>query len=175
MAAVAEVRKDEARHADQPVHVRLEDGALVLLGGRGEGVAPEAQAGVVEEDVDAAAELRDGLLDEAGGALRIGHVELEADVGLEPVAAPRPAGHARALACERAGGRSADSRRGAGDDRGLSLEGSHGLSLTTLPRGAPQRVAAFWAGVPSAACPDQRDCGDGAATRRLSAGGARGW
>ena len=64
VAAVADVRQAEARHPQHAVHVRLEHGRLVLLAARVEGVAAEAEAGVVDEDVEPAERL-DRRVDEA--------------------------------------------------------------------------------------------------------------
>ena len=77
MAAVAQVRKAEAGHPDQPVDVGLEDHALVVLGGVVEQVAPEGEAGAVDEDVQAALERRHRLGDEPLAARRVGDVQLQ--------------------------------------------------------------------------------------------------
>ena len=122
--------------------VRLEDGFLVLLGARVEGVAAEAEAGVVDEDVEAL-ELLHGLGDEALAAGRVGDVELELEVRLEPVCAPRSSGDASTGASERAGNRRADPARGAGNDRRLALEPRHASELSaTMPHvlGNPFRL-----------------------------------
>src|SRR4029077_7093506 len=90
----------EARHAQEAVDVRLEHGLLVFLVAGVEGLAAEAEAGIVDEDVEAS-ELVDSLLDEALAARRVGHVELERDLRLELLGAasaagdPRPVGRAR--------------------------------------------------------------------------------
>jgi hypothetical protein len=72
------------------VDVRLQHDLLVLLGRVAEGVAAEREPGVVDEDVEPAAELRDRLLDEALAARAVGDVERERDLGRELVAPPRP-------------------------------------------------------------------------------------
>jgi hypothetical protein len=78
------VRQAEACHADEPVDVRVEDRVLVALVRLVVRVAAEREAGVVEEDVQAA-ELRDRLLDESFRARRVGDVEREPDVRFQPV------------------------------------------------------------------------------------------
>ena len=126
MAAVAQVREREPRHADQPVHVRLEHRLLVGLVALVERIAAEREAGRVDEHVEPAAESLHGLLDEALAARGIGDVELERDLRVDPVDAPRPAGDARGFATERGDDCRADPTRGAGDDRGLAVERGHG-------------------------------------------------
>ena len=95
------------------------------------GARPSARPGVVEEDVEAS-ELLDRGGDEALAALRVGDVELELDVGLEPVDAPRAAGDADAGVLQRTRGRLPDSGRCAGDDRRLAGEVKcrHGAMLS---------------------------------------------
>src|SRR5207237_3805716 len=88
VTAVADVWKAEARHAHEPVHVRLEDRALVLLTRLVERRAPEREAGVVDQDVDAA-ELADRGGNETLAAGRIGDVELEGQGGREALARQR--------------------------------------------------------------------------------------
>ena len=83
------------------------------------GARPSARPGVVEEDVDAA-ELGDRRLDERRRARLVGDVELERDVGLDPLHPPRAAGDAHAGLAQLAHGRGADAGRGARDDRGLA-------------------------------------------------------
>ena len=70
---------------------------LVLLGRLVERRAAEREPGVVDEDVDAA-ELLDRRCDEARAARRVGDVELERDIRLEPLDAARAAGDADACA-----------------------------------------------------------------------------
>ena len=77
------------------MHVRLEHGLLVLLAARVERVAAEAEAGVVDEDVEPAERL-DRRVDEALAARGVGDVELERDLGLELVDAAGAAGDLRA-------------------------------------------------------------------------------
>ncbi len=81
---------------------------LVLLGRLGERGAAEREPGRVHEDVG-----RPGGVDEALAALRVGHVERERDLGLEPLDAARAADDARALVGEQPRGRGADPARGA--------------------------------------------------------------
>ena len=69
VAAVLEVRQHEARDAHEPADVRLDDRVLVLLLRLDERVAAEREAGVVDEDVDAA-ELLERALDEAAQLAR---------------------------------------------------------------------------------------------------------
>jgi hypothetical protein len=76
VASVADVRQAEARQAQDAEHVRLDHRRLVLVGRVPEWLAPEAEARVVDEDVDAA-EVGDGALDEALGALLVPDVEVE--------------------------------------------------------------------------------------------------
>ncbi len=92
------------------------------------GIAPEGEAGVVDEDVEAS-ERVDGSSDEALAALGVGDVELERDVRLQPVDAPRAARDPDALGTQRPRDRRADPARSAGDDRGLAFE-LHRASLT---------------------------------------------
>ena len=126
MAAVAQVRERETRHADQPVHVRLEHRPLVGLGALVERVAAEREAGGVDERVEPAAESLHGLLDEALAARGIDDVELERDIGVDPIGPAGAARDAHPLAAERGERGRADPARGAGDDRGLAVERSHG-------------------------------------------------
>ena len=119
MAAVADVRQAEARHPHEAVHVRLEDGALVLLGRLVERRTTECETGVVDEDVDAA-ELLHRRCDEARATLGIGDVQLECHFGLEPFDAPSPARNANPRLGEHPRCRPTEARRGAGDDRGLT-------------------------------------------------------
>jgi hypothetical protein len=128
MAAVADVRQAQAGHADQAVHVRLQHDLLVLLGARVEWVAPEAEAGVVDQDVEPA-EFAHRPPCEPLAAGGVGDVELELDLGLELVDAARAAGDAGALGGKRACDRGPDPTRGAGDDRGLALEPRHEVGL----------------------------------------------
>ena len=110
-----------------PVDVDVEDGRLVLLARLVERRAAEREAGVVDEDVEAA-ETLDRLRDEALAARGVGDVELERDLGLEPLDPPRAARDAHAGGCERGRRRPADAGRGAGHDRPLAaqVERSHG-------------------------------------------------
>ena len=66
---VAEVRQAEPRHPDEPGHVDGEDGRLVLLARLVERRATQREAGVVDEDVEAA-EMLDRLPDEAARSSR---------------------------------------------------------------------------------------------------------
>src|SRR5919197_564224 len=52
VTAVAEVRQAEAGDSGDPVHVCLEDGALVVLRALVERLPPERESGGVDEDVD---------------------------------------------------------------------------------------------------------------------------
>jgi hypothetical protein len=115
---VDQVREAEARHADQPVDVRIEDRSLVLLRRLLERIAAESEPCVVDEDVEAA-ELGGRALHERLAARGIRYVELERDVGVDRVDAARSSGHARARLAEIAHCRSADPARRARDDRGL--------------------------------------------------------
>ena len=125
VTALVQVRQREPGDPDEPVHVRLEDGPLVLLAALVEGIAAERETRRVDEHVDAAAELLDGTLDEALAARRIGHVELDRGVGVDPLGTACAAGYPRSFRPERRDGRRADAARGAGDDRGLAFERSH--------------------------------------------------
>jgi hypothetical protein len=124
VSAVVDVRQAEAGHAQQAGHVRLDHGGLVLVGRVPERVAAQAEAGVVDEDVDPA-EVGDGALDEALGALAVGDVEIE---GVKAFAvgklldASRSDGDSGAGLRERVGGGCPDPARGAGDDSRLVLE-----------------------------------------------------
>ena len=94
----------------------------LVLGGRlGERRPPEREPGVVEEDVDPA-ELGDRRLDERGRAGLVGDVDLERDVGLDPLHPPRAAGDANARLAQLAHRRGADPGGGAGDDRRLAAQ-----------------------------------------------------
>ena len=110
-----------------PATFDAEDGRLVLLARLVERRAAEREAGVVDEDVEAA-ELLDRLRDEALAARGVGDVELERDLRLEPLDPPRAARDAHARGCERGRRRPADAGRRAGDDRALAgqVERSHG-------------------------------------------------
>jgi hypothetical protein len=111
------VLQDETRHSHEAVDVRLEDRSLVLLGRIRERLTPERETRGVDEDVR-----WPRLLDEARATLGVGDVELERDVRLEPLDPPRAADDTRAFRRERAGRRSADSARRAGDDRRPAVE-----------------------------------------------------
>src|SRR5207247_7412903 len=140
VAVVADVREAEAGHAQHAVDVGLEDGLLVLLGARVERVAAEPEAGVVDEDVEPA-EGFESLLDEALAALRFGDVELECDLGFDLLDAARAAGESRAVLGKRAGDRGPHPARGAGDDRGFSLEPGHdAVAYSTGPCVPRQQV-----------------------------------
>ena len=122
--AVADVRQAEARQAQEAEDVRLDHRRLVLVGRLPERVAPEAEARVVDEDVDAA-EVGDGALDEALGALPVGHVEVERVEAVpvrEQLDAAGADGDPRAGLGERMRGGRPDPARGAGDDSRLVLE-----------------------------------------------------
>jgi hypothetical protein len=125
------MRQAEARHPDEPRDVDSEHGRLVLLARLVERCAPEGEAGVVEEDVEAA-EPVEGLGDEPVAALRIGHVEREGDLGLEPLDAARAPGDADTGAGKGPGGRPADPRGGAGHDRALAREVELGHRATLV-------------------------------------------
>jgi len=116
---VADVGQHEPRHPQDAVDVRVDDLLLVLRRRLREGRPAEREAGVVEEDVDAA-ELRHRGLDECGAGGLVGHVELERDVGLDPPDPARPAGDPYARLAQLAHRRGADPGGGAGDDRGLA-------------------------------------------------------
>jgi hypothetical protein len=111
------VLQHKPRHPHEPVDVRLEDPALVLLGRVRERLATQRKAGGVDEDVRGPR-----LLDEASAALGITDVELEGDVGLEPLDPPRATDDARAFRLQPARCCGADSARGAGDDRRRAVE-----------------------------------------------------
>ena len=118
------MRQAETRYANQAVDVRLDLRLFVCFGRLPERVAAEAEAGVVDEDVQSA-ELADRDLDEPLAALPVGDVELELDLGFQLLDATGAAGNADALSRKGGCGRGADAARGAGDDRGLSLEARH--------------------------------------------------
>src|SRR5436190_5936728 len=122
--AVADVRQAETRHPDQALDVRLQHGLLIFFGRLPKGVAPEAEAGVVDEDVKPA-ELADRGLDEPLAAFLVSNVELELDLRFELVDAAGAAGDASAFARERGRRRGADAARGARDDCCLSSEARH--------------------------------------------------
>jgi len=75
------------------VDVGFQHRVLIFFGRLPKGIAPEAEPGVVDEDVQAA-ELADRCLDESLAALSVGDVELELDLRLQlvdaAVAAPIP-------------------------------------------------------------------------------------
>ncbi len=91
------------------------------------GYAAERQAGVVEEDVEPA-ELVHRRRDEALAALHVGDVELERDVRIDPLDAPRSARDADPLGAKVSHDGRADPARGTRDDRGLAFE-THRASL----------------------------------------------
>ena len=113
----------------QAVHVRLDHRLLVLLARLRERVAAEAEAGVVDEDVEPAERstaARRRSARSSPGRVRRGRARRS---GLEPLDAARAAGDPRARLRERARGRRADPARGAGDDRRLALECGQGANL----------------------------------------------
>ena len=124
VAAVVDVRQAQAGHAQEAEDVRLDHSRLVLVRRLPERVAAEAEAGVVDQDVDPA-EVGHGALDEALAALTIGHVEVE---GVEPLGIPQDLDatgadcHARAGLREGMRSRRPDPARGARDDRGLAVQ-----------------------------------------------------
>ena len=77
---------------------------------------------------------------EALAARRIGDVELDGDVRLEPLDSPRTADDAGALGREQARRRGADSARGARDDRGLAVEPAHAATGTRRVRPCVSRA-----------------------------------
>src|SRR5437867_3156063 len=97
---VADMRQAEAGHPEQSVDVGFQHRVLIFFGRLPKGIAPEAEAGVVDEDVEAA-ELADRGLDEPLAALSVGDVELELDLRLQLVDAAGAACAASALARER--------------------------------------------------------------------------
>ncbi len=121
VAAVADVREAQAGHAQHAVDVRVQDGLLVLEVRLRERVAAEREAGVVEEDVDAA-ELRDRLRHECSGALLVRDVDVQRHVGLDPLHPPRAAHDAHAHLAQLAHGRGTDAAGRAGDDGCLPRE-----------------------------------------------------
>jgi hypothetical protein len=129
VAAVGQVRQAQPRHADQPVDVRLEQDLLVFLPALVEEVAAEGEAGVVDEDVQSL-EALDRARHEAGRALRVRDVQLEGDEAVaelpEPVEPARANGDGCSLAGERLRRGRTDAARGAGDDRLLALQRTHG-------------------------------------------------
>ena len=115
MAPVADVWEAEPRHAEDAVDVRVQDGRLVLLVRLPERVAAEGEPGVVEEDVEPA-DLGDRPLDERHAALLVSRVELEREIGLDPLDPPRTTDHVNACLAQLAHGRCSDSARGTGDN-----------------------------------------------------------
>src|SRR5256886_14035300 len=79
---VADMRQAEAGQPEQSVDVGFQRRVLIFFGRLPKGIAPEAEAGVVDEDVQAA-ELADRCLDESLAALSVGDVELELDLRVE--------------------------------------------------------------------------------------------
>jgi hypothetical protein len=122
--AVADVGHAEPRHPHQAEDVGVDHGRLVLLRRLPERVAPEAEAGVVDEDVDPA-QVGHGPLDEALAALAVGDIEIE---GVEPSSigklldAAGADGDPRTGFSKRVGRGRPDPARGAGDDSRLVLE-----------------------------------------------------
>src|SRR5207237_10157529 len=92
------------------------------------GLAPEGEAGRVDEDVDPA-ELLDGVVDEPLAARRVGDVELEREVGVDAIGPPSARDDPPAGGPERGDGGGADPARPACDDRRLPLERAHQVSL----------------------------------------------
>ena len=121
VAFVADVRKREPRDPDRSVDVRVQHGRLVLRRRLRERVAPESEAGVVVEDVDAA-ELRCCARDERRAALLVGDVEGEREVRVDALDAPRAADDAHSGLAQLAHGRRSEAARRARDDRCLALE-----------------------------------------------------
>ena len=122
--SVADVRQAEPRQAQDAEHVRLDHRHLVLVGRLPERVAPEAEARVVDEDVDAA-EVGDRALDEALGALAVPDVEVERVEAVpvrEQLDAAGADGDTRAGLGKRMRNGRPDPARGAGDDSRLVLE-----------------------------------------------------
>ena len=137
---VADVREHEPRHPHHAVDVRVHHPLLVVGGRLGERCPPEREPGVVEEDVDPA-ELGDRRLDERGRVGLVGDVDLERDVGLDPLDPSRAAGDADPGLAQLAHRRSADPGGGAGDDRRLAVQvhvhGPKGRGFSLYPRVSP--------------------------------------
>jgi hypothetical protein len=102
----------ETRHPDKSVDVRLEDGPLVLLGRFGHRRATEGQPGRVHEYVNGP-----GGIDETLAARRIGHIELEGDIRLQPFDAAGTTDHPSPRREEPARCGCADPTRRSCDDR----------------------------------------------------------
>ena len=132
MSAVADVRDAEPCHPQEAEDIGLDHGRLVLVRRIPERVAPEAEARVVDEDVDPA-EVGHRTLDEALAALAVGDVEIE---GVEPISirklldAASADGDPCAGFCERMGGGCPDPARGARDDSGLAIQQARRRTLT---------------------------------------------
>ena len=80
----AKCGRQSRRHPHQPGDVGAEHPRLVLVARLVERRAAERPARVVDEDVEPA-ELLHRLGDEARAALGLGHVQLERNLGLEPL------------------------------------------------------------------------------------------
>src|SRR5205085_9284459 len=104
---------------------------LVLLARLVERSAAECEAGVVDEDVEAAEPL-DRFRHEALTARRVGDVERERDLRLQPPHSTRTAGDPHARIRERHRGRAADARRGASYDRALAGQVESGHELDSM-------------------------------------------
>ncbi len=144
---VVHVRKAQARHAEDSVHVRMQDRLLVLGIRLPERIATEREPGVVEEDVDAS-ELVGRAAHEGGSALLVHDVEREREVGLDSLDPPRPADHSHAGLPQLARGRRADAAGRARDDRGLAGQ-IHGVRLLRTAAAA-KRTLGFATGIRSA-------------------------
>ncbi len=152
-------RDDGLRAEEDALYVDLVDAVEIGLGGGLDG-ADVGDAGVVDQDIDAAGGIGDALdggLDRCGigdvaaegfggprtgvaggryglgGVRRGGFIEIESE-------------DARALGGEGVGDRAADAGAGAGDDGGLSVEAIHGSGMVVgrgrggkWVRGSPQR------------------------------------
>ena len=108
---------------------------LVLFVDFPDRLAAEREAGVVDEDVEAA-ELGVCPLDESLAARRVGDVEIEREEPFairEAVDPPRADSDSCSRLRQRVRGRSPDPARGARDDSGLSFE--RGQDARSLTRG----------------------------------------
>ena len=119
------MRKTEACHAQEPVHVRLEHGVLVVLSARRERVAAQREAGPVDEDVQAPESL-DRLRDEPLAARRVGDVQSQRHVARDAFQTACAARDPCSFALKRPRCGRSNPARGARDDGGLAFEGSHG-------------------------------------------------
>ena len=110
--------------------LEIQDGEFMVLVGLARGVerlASQRETGVVDEDVELA-KLGERRSDERLAAVGVGDIELERDLGAEPVHPPRSACDAHAGICQRRRDRRADAAGRTGDDRRFSLE-PHGTSV----------------------------------------------